>query len=314
MTPACDSIEWNSLQGDEMTTTNTDLSAAEIQTADANGMKIAFESFGDPTDPTILLVMGLGTQMIAWDDTMCATLASEGYHVIRYDNRDVGLSTHIDAPAPTIRELLLSRSPVYTIPDMADDALGLLDALGIQTAHVVGASMGGFISQTIALAAPERVRSLTLVMTSTGSKRVGRPTPTVVRRMAKRPTTTTREEVMNEAVESYRVIGSPSLQNEAMLRELAGRGFDRAHDPAGTQRQLAAIMAQPNRTKALRSVKVPTLVIHGLVDPLVTPSGGIALARAIPGARFKGHNGIGHDIPRTMPVELTADILETVRR
>ncbi len=285
---------------------------AGVQRVKANGLEIAFETFGDPGDPTILLVMGLGTQMIAWDDTMCENLAAEGYHVVRFDNRDVGLSTHIDAPAPTVRDLLISRSPAYTLSDMADDAIGLLNALDIESAHVVGASMGGFISQTIALAQPERVRSLTLVMTSTGSRRVGRPTPTVIRRMARRPMTRTREEVMDEAVISYRIIGSPGRHNPELLRELAGRGYDRAHDPEGTQRQLGAIMAQPNRTRALASIRVPTLVIHGLSDPLVTPSGGIALARAIPGARFKGHNGIGHDIPRTMPRELTADILETV--
>lgn len=290
-----------------MTTVDTD-----IQKVRANGIEIAFETFGDPDDPTILLVMGLGTQMIAWDDTMCSSLAKAGHHVVRFDNRDVGLSTHIDAPAPTVRDLLFSRSPAYTMGDMADDALGLLDALDIGSAHVVGASMGGFISQTIALSQPDRVRSLTLIMTSTGSKRVGRPTPTVIRRMARRPVTRTREEVMDEAVESYRVIGSPGRQNPEMLRELAGKGFDRAHDPEGTQRQLGAIMAQPNRTRALGSLRIPTLVIHGLSDPLVSPSGGIALASSIPGARFKGHNGIGHDIPRTMPQELTTDILETV--
>ncbi|HTN99536.1 MAG TPA: alpha/beta hydrolase [Microthrixaceae bacterium] len=285
-----------------------------VQKVSANGIEIAFETFGDPANPTILLVMGLGTQMIAWDDKMCATLAAEGYHVVRYDNRDVGLSTHIDAPAPSIKDLLVSRSPAYTISDMADDAASLLDAIGVESAHVVGASMGGFISQTIALEHSRRVRSLTLIMTSTGSKRVGRPTPAVIRRMATRPTTKTRQEVMDEAVASYRIIGSPALLNEPVLRDLAGRGFDRAHDPDGTQRQLGAIMAQPNRTRALESVRVPTLVIHGLSDPLVTVSGGLALAKAIPGAIFKGHHGVGHDIPRTMSVELTGDILGLVNQ
>lgn len=287
---------------------------AGIQTVRANGIEIAFETFGDPANPTILLVMGLGTQMIAWDDTMCETLAESGYHVVRFDNRDVGLSTHIDAPAPALKDLLFSRRPAYTIGDMANDAVGLLDAIDVESAHVVGASMGGFISQTIALAHPERVSSLTLIMTSTGSRLVGRPTPAVIRRMASRPMTRTRQEVMDEAVASYRIIGSPAFLNEPLLRELAGRGFDRAHDPEGTQRQLGAIMAQPNRTRALRSVNVPTLVLHGLSDPLVTVSGGLALAKAIPGARFKGHHGIGHDIPRTMSVEVTADILETAAR
>lgn len=281
----------------------------EDHLAEANGVRLAYNSFGDSTDPALLLVMGLGTQMIAWSDEMCERLTQIGFFVVRYDNRDVGLSTHFNSPAPTLARMVSGRGNIYTVADMARDGLGLLDSLGIGQAHVMGASMGGFIAQTMALIAPTRVSTLSLIMTSTGSRRVGRPTPRVVARMARRPAASSREEAMREAVASYRVIGSPGITDLDQVAELAGRAFDRSHDPAGTQRQLAAIMAQPNRTSDLREITVPTLVMHGLRDPLVSATGGIALARAIKGSRFVGLQGYGHDLPRTAVREIEEEFV-----
>lgn len=279
-----------------------------------NGIELAYETFGDSADPTILLVMGLGTQMIAWNDDMCGRLADAGHHVVRFDNRDVGLSTHVDAPVPTLQDLLLRRPPAYTISDMAADAAGLLDALDVDDAHVVGASMGGFISQTLALAHPDRIRTLTLVMTSTGSRRVGQASPRILKRMATRTPATSREAAAEETVQTYRLIGSPKHLDEDLIRELAGRAYDRNYDPGGVQRQLAAVVNQPNRTRGLLGLDVPTLVVHGLDDPLVAASGGLALARAIPGATFVGHSGMGHDLPRTMWQSLVTDVLALIER
>lgn len=308
---------WRPTRGEPMTAPDVSPRAADthdgVARVASNGIEIAYESFGDPADPTILLVMGLGTQMLAWPDELCEALADAGHHVVRFDNRDVGLSTHIDAPAPGLLDIL-RRRPAYTIGDMADDAVGLLDALDVERAHVVGASMGGFISQTVALHHPERVETLSLIMTSTGSMKVGRPTPHVMRMMASRAMGQTREEAMDGAVDTYRIIGSPDHLDEDLVRELAGLSFDRSYDPGGAQRQLAAIMAQPDRTRALGKLQVPTLVVHGLADPLVTVSGGLAIARAIPNATFIGHSGMGHDLPRTMWPSLRDDIVGLIGR
>jgi pimeloyl-ACP methyl ester carboxylesterase len=298
---------------DERSDANGD-DRSRIRYAPVDEIELAYETFGDATDPAILLVMGLGTQMIAWPDEMCALLADAGHHVIRFDNRDVGLSTHLDLPAPSVPDMLLRRDPAYTVGDMASDALGLLDHLEVDRAHVVGASMGGFISQTLALAAPDRVLSLALLMTSTGSRRVGQASPRILQHMARRVPAQTREAAAEESVRNYRLIGSPSHLDEDLVRELAGRAYDRSYDPGGTQRQLAAILAQPNRTRDLRRIAVPTLVVHGLDDPLVAASGGLAIAKAIPGATFIGHSGMGHDLPRTLWRTLTADILSLVDR
>jgi pimeloyl-ACP methyl ester carboxylesterase len=286
-----------------------------IRRVRANGIDLAYETFGDAADPTILLVMGLGTQMVAWPDELCQTLADAGHHVVRYDNRDIGLSTHLDhLPVPSLPEMLLRRNVPYRIDDLAADGLALVTELGIERFHLVGASMGGFIAQTMALAAPERVRTLTLIMTSTGSRRVGRPTPSVMRRLATDRPIRSREEAQDAAVDVYRVIGSPSHLDTDLVRHLAGVSWDRADDTAGRQRQLAAILAQPDRTKDLRRIAVPTLIVHGLDDPLVAASGGLALAKAIPGATFIGHSGMGHDLPRTLWRELARDILSLVDR
>jgi pimeloyl-ACP methyl ester carboxylesterase len=241
------------------TTPDTGL-ADHVQRADANGIEIAYETFGDPADPAILLVMGLGTQMLAWRDDMCTALADAGHFVIRYDNRDVGLSTHIDAPVPKLTDMVLKRGAPYSIADMANDAFGLLDALGIDRFHLVGASMGGMIAQTIALAQPRRVLTLTLIMTSTGSRKVGRPTPAVMKRLATQAEPTDREAAIEGTVATYRVIGSPAHLDEDNIRELAGKAYDRSHNPAGRMRQLAAIRrgarAHPHAEPARRPQRV----------------------------------------------------------
>ena len=287
---------------------------AGIRTVAANGIDIAYETFGDPADPAILLVMGLGTQMLAWPDPLCEALAAGGHHVVRFDNRDVGLSTHLDAAPPPLWRAALGRDVPYHVADMAADALGLLDAIDIDRAHVVGASMGGFISQTMALAQPDRVRSLTLIMTSTGSRWVGRPKPKIAKRLATIDAPTTKAEAVELAVETFRLIGSPAHFDEAVVRSKAERSYDRSHDPDGRLRQLAAVLAQPDRTDRLRELRVPTLVVHGLHDPLVQPSGGLALADAIPDATFLGFNGMGHDLPETLWPTIAARILELTDR
>jgi pimeloyl-ACP methyl ester carboxylesterase len=281
-----------------MTTTSP-----ETLRAHANGIEIAYETFGESSAPPVLLVMGLGTQMIAWPDELCRSIAERGFFVIRFDNRDVGLSTHLsDVPAPKLSDLIVRRHrPPYTVSDMADDAVGLLDALDIESAHVVGASMGGFIAQDIAIRHPRRVRSLALMMTSSGSRRVGHPKPNVFLRALRRRVVDDRLSAMDSAVETFRIIGSQGYAfDEEHLRDLAGRSYDRAYDPQGYLRQLAAVVAQRNRTSRLRRVEVPTVVMHGLNDPLVNASGGLALARTIPGAQFVGFAGMGHDLPRAL--------------
>lgn len=269
--------------------------------AHVNGIDIAYDTFGRRGDPPIMLVMGLGTQRIAWPDALCQQLAGSGRFVVRFDNRDVGESTHLaDLGTPTALDFLLRRSP-YPIDAMADDVVGLVDALGLGDVHVVGASMGGFIAQMVAIRQPGRVRTLTLVMTSTGSWRVGRAHPVVIWRLLRRRAASTRDHAMDEAVRTFRLIGSRGFPfDEAWTRHVAGLSYDRSYDPAGHRRQLAAIVAQPDRTAQLRRLAVPTLVIHGLADRLVNPTGGLALARAIPRSRFVGFSGMGHDLPRPL--------------
>jgi pimeloyl-ACP methyl ester carboxylesterase len=283
----------------------------------ANGIELAYETFGQAGAPAIVLVMGWATQMIAWPDEMCAALASRGHFVVRFDNRDTGGSTHLEhLPPPPLSEVLTRRRrPRYTIGDMADDVAGLLDGLGLDSVHLVGASMGGFIAQTVALRHPGRVRSLTLMMTSTGSLRVGLAKPRVYARLLRREIIDGREAAVASAVETFRLIGSRGYPfDEAHVREVAGRSWDRGFDPAGSLRQLEATVTQPNRTAALRQITVPALVIHGLADPLVGPSGGLALARAIPGCRFIGHPGMGHDLPRPLWPEFTEQIAALAAR
>lgn len=284
----------------------------------ANGLQIAVEAFGDPADPTVLMVMGLGTQMIGWPDGLCSDLASRGYRVVRFDNRDIGLSTHLDGqPAPDVVDILLRRrTPAYGIGDMARDTIGVIDALGSGPVHLVGASMGGFIAQTVALQAPGRLLSLTLIMTSTGSRRVGRPSGAVVRTvLRRRPEASDREAAIAASVATFALIGSPGFPaDESYRRQVAGMSYDRGYDVEGQRRQLAAIAAQPDRTAALRKLRLPTLVMHGLEDPLVAYTGGLALARSITGSRFIGYTGMGHDFPRPLWTTFAADIADHLQR
>jgi pimeloyl-ACP methyl ester carboxylesterase len=272
----------------------------EELTTTPHGITICHESFGDPADPPLLLVMGLGTQMIAWHDDLCAELAARGFWVTRFDNRDVGRSTHHDFPPPTLRQVVSRRLPPeqYALEDMADDTAALMDALGIDSAHVVGASMGGMISQVLAARRPERVRTLVSIMSNTGSRMSGQPALGVYRHFLKQAPAE-REAFAEHAARLFSMIGSTRLgANIDDIRDVAARSFDRGHDPAGTGRQLGAIAKTGNRTPMLRRITAPTVVIHGTADRLVRPSGGRATARAIPGAKLDLIEGMGHDLPR----------------
>jgi pimeloyl-ACP methyl ester carboxylesterase len=263
---------------------------------------LCYETFGDPSDPPALLIMGLVTQMVAWHEDFCLQLAARGLHVVRFDNRDCGRSTHLQGPTPTIGQLLLrSKRPArYTLADMAEDAAGLLDGLELAPAHVIGASMGGMIAQTLAARRPEKVRSLVSMMSNTGGRWVGQPAlrtyPIFLRGAVRKQG---RDAFIERAVRLFATIGSTGLpQDIDDIRELAGISYDRDRDPAGSGRQLAAIVASGDRTAELRHITAPTLVIHGTADPLVAPSGGRATARAIAGAKLMRIEGMGHDLPR----------------
>ena len=275
---------------------------SEIRTASSNGITIAYETFGDPGAVPILLVMGLGTQMIAWRDGFCAMLAERGHYVTRFDNRDIGLSTHLDDAKPGQPvTAFFGRTPAYLVPDMADDAAGLITELGVGSAHVVGVSMGGCISQSLTLAHPQLVRSLTSISSSTGSRRVGRPRFDVAARMLVRRPAANREEAVALSVATWRRIGSPVYPFDlTAIQAIAGEAYDRGYDPAGGARQFAAILGSPDRTAALGGVAVPTLVLHGEADPLIGVTGGAATAAAIPGARLVTYPGMGHDLPEAL--------------
>jgi pimeloyl-ACP methyl ester carboxylesterase len=266
----------------------------------SDDIELCYETFGDPADPTALMIMGLATQMIAWPDELCEQLAGRGFHVVRFDNRDAGRSTHVKGRPPKLRELLLrSKKPArYRLSDMADDAAGLLRALDLAPAHVIGASMGGMIAQTLAARHPDLVLSLTSIMSNTGSVLTGRPGFAIYPLFLQRPSKG-REAAIKRTMEVFETIGSRGLEKDMdLIRDMAERSYDRDHDAAAPGRQLAAIIASGNRTKEIRRIKAPTLVIHGDEDRMVGPSGGRATARAIPGAKILKIKGMGHDLPR----------------
>jgi pimeloyl-ACP methyl ester carboxylesterase len=291
---------------------------SEERLAPANGIEIAYQEVGDPSAEPLLLVMGLATQMLGWDEELCGMLAERGFRVVRFDNRDIGHSTMLDsAGVPSRGDLFLGRRAraAYLLSDMAADAIGLMDHLEIPAAHVAGVSMGGMIGQTLAIEHPERIRSLVSIMSTTGSRRVGTPTLKAFGlMMAKAPRT--REEYVERAVRMFgTVIGSPAYPTDSeRLREVAGRMYDRSHNPRGILRQMHAITASRDRTPALHRLRLPAAVIHGTRDPLVRPSGGRATARAIPGARLRMIEGMGHDLPRELWPTFVDDIADTAAR
>jgi pimeloyl-ACP methyl ester carboxylesterase len=279
------------------------------------GITLCYETFGEDADPPALLVMGLATQMIAWDDEFCALLAERGFRVVRFDNRDVGRSTHLDdAGVPGRLDLFLGRNPAYLLSDMAADTVGLMDRLEIDSAHVVGISMGGMIGQTLAIEHPERIRSLVSMHSTTGGRWVGTPTPKVFRHMLS-PAPRSREELVERIRLTYELIGSRAYPtDDERLRLVAEASWERGHNPRGVLRQLHAISSSGDRTAALRKLDLPVTVLHGTRDTLIRPSGGRATARAIPGARLRIFEGMGHDLPRDAWPTFVDEIADTAVR
>lgn len=273
--------------------------------AKANGIELEYDTFGTPQHQPLLLIMGLGTQMTAWDPAFCTMLAERGYYVIRFDNRDIGLSTQFDQkPEPDLLAILSGdlRTAPYFLADMADDAAGLLDALGIERAHVVGASMGGMIAQELAIRNSERVLSLCSIMSTTGNRAVGQPTGEALAAVMA-PRGVDRAQAIERTVIVQRIIGSKTPEYEVTDEVRYSRAvdaYDRAYRPDGGTRQVAAIAASPDRTEALGTLKMPVLVMHGDQDPLVDISGGRATAAAIPGADLIVFPGMAHDLPEPL--------------
>jgi pimeloyl-ACP methyl ester carboxylesterase len=282
------------------------------------GIDIAYQRLGNPDAPVVLLVMGIGGQSIHWPVAFCQQLVERGLQVVRFDNRDSGLSTHMtDAPRPDLAAALAGdlSSVSYTLSDMAADAVGLLDVLGFKMAHVIGASLGGAIAQTMAIEHRDRVRSLTSMMSTTGNMSVGQPSPDVLGTVFGGPPAMTRDEVIQQRLRASRVVGSPGYPaDEKDVVERAGRAYDRCHDPAGVARQAIASVASGDRTERLRHLEVPTLVIHGVADRMCDVSGGRATAEAIPGAELVVIEGMGHDLPPGLRSQLAERIAEFVWR
>jgi pimeloyl-ACP methyl ester carboxylesterase len=266
----------------------------------ANGIELEAESYGAAGAPLMVLISGFSQQLTSWDTRFCERLAGHGFRVLRFDNRDVGLSTKIEGgPKPRLRAIAggdLSTMS-YALTAMADDVAGLIDGLGSTSAHVVGVSMGGMIAQTLAIHHPERVKTLVSIMSTTGDRSVGYGAPDTLELMSQRAPVE-REANIEQAVRIWTKLRSPGFpHDEARIRERAARNFDRSFYPEGAVRQLAAMLGQPDRTASLAQVRVPTTVIHGAEDSLIHVSGGHATARAIPGARLIVIQGMGHDLP-----------------
>jgi len=277
------------------------------QIARANGIDICYEIFGEPNAEPIVLIMGLGAQMIHWDDDFCRQLAARGFRVIRFDNRDIGKSSKLTGgkrltPVELLK-LRFLKIPVaapYKLRDMAEDVIGLMDALHIKSAHLVGASMGGMIAQEVAISFPQRVRSLTSIMSTTGDPKVPPPSREASA-MLMAPPPASKEEYFARFAQTWKILRVGSFpQDEALDRSRAERTFERGLNPAGVGRQLRAILASGSRKERLRLVKAPTLVIHGTVDPLVRPEGGMDTAASIPGAKLVQIEGMGHALPMRM--------------
>ena len=274
----------------------------------ANGINLEYETFGDPAAPPLLLIMGLGAQLVLWPDEFCQALAAGGHYVIRFDNRDVGLSTKIEhARRPKLIRAALKAMvglPVkapYTLDDMARDTLGLMDALNLKRAHLAGASMGGMIAQIVAAKYPQRVDTLTLIMTTSGNPRLPQPRLEVRLKLVRRPTHGDRETLIEHSMQIWRMIGSPAYPpDEAGLRAKVERSYDRSSYRPGIARQTLAIIASGSRVPLLKRIEAPTLIIHGEDDPLVPVAGGYDLVKHIPGARLEIIKGMGHDLPAAL--------------
>src|SRR5271166_3060605 len=287
----------------------------------ANGIAIDYEETGPRDAPAILLIMGLGMQLVAWPNTFCEGLAARGFRVIRFDNRDAGLSSRMPSAGRIATRAMMARAfvrlpvrPPYTLNDMARDALGLLDALGIARAHVVGASMGGMIAQILAIEHPERVKSLTSIMSTTGDRRLPGPKAKVLRALL-RPRPRNKAVAVRGSMEFFRLIGGSGFPpTDAELRDKVERAVQRSYRPAAVLRQLIAIQAAPSRVQALRRVRVPTLVLHGSDDPLVPMAGGEDTAANIPGARLRIIPGMGHFLPEALVPLLVDEIAGHCRK
>ena len=287
------------------------MTRSEERFARVGELELCWEQFGRDDDPPLLMIMGLGAQMILWPDELCELLAAEGFRVIRFDNRDAGRSTILaDAPTGTVPRALAGDIPVgaYSLSDMAADAVGLLDALGIEAAHIVGSSLGGMIAQTLALEHPDRVLSLASISSTTGNPEVGGASQAGIEALTTVPPPD-RDGYVAVLVEARRKIGSSGFPfDEERARRIAGLGFDRGFHPKGTVRQTIAIILSGDRTERLSEIAVPTVVIHGEDDPLIGASGGRATAAAIPGAKLVLIPGMGHDLPADVWEQVAGEV------
>ncbi|PJJ56789.1 pimeloyl-ACP methyl ester carboxylesterase [Mumia flava] len=291
----------------------------ERTTTLASGITLAYETFGTPSDPAVLLLMGLGAPGTWWRTDFCETLADSGLHVVRYDHRDAGRSTHLSEHPVTRRQVVATflgsrRHAPYGISDLADDAVGLLDALDVGRAHVVGCSMGGMVAQTMAIEHPDRVASLTSIMSTTGRRRVGWQHPRLFPILLSRAAAG-RAAYVAQAVRTNRAITTERYREpvDAVVAR-AGATHDRGWEAEAVKRQMLAVLTQPDRTRALGSVRVPTCVVHGLADPMVHPSGGRATAAAVDGAELVLVPDLGHDLPPTLDPLVVSAVTRTVRR
>jgi pimeloyl-ACP methyl ester carboxylesterase len=304
------------MEEDTIVIMDTHIPHSPLSLVNANGIEIAYDTFGNKFDEPILLIMGLSCQMIIWEDEFCCRLAEKGFYVIRFDNRDVGMSTKMTALGiPHIQLLLLGKLSFvpYTISDMAMDTVGLLDALQIEKAHVIGVSMGGMIGQEIAISYPDRLKTLTTIMSTTGSPLLPPPSTEAIEILF-RPIPTSRDTFVSYFRDVWRVLSGPRFPMDNITADRLGREtYLRGVDPAGNARQLAAIFASGSRKERLASVKIPTLVIHGTEDPLVSMECGMDTAESIPGASLKIFDGMGHWLPPGLWPEIIGAIAGHVR-
>ena len=290
-----------------------------MPTVRANGIDLAYESRGDVAAPPVLMIMGLGGQLTMWPDKLVDDLVANGYRVILFDNRDIGLSHHhTGEKSPNIlRQIVLRRIGIklktpYDLRDMAKDTIGLMDALDLKRVHLVGISMGGMIGQHVSAMAPDWVSSFTAIMTTTGNPKLPRPSGKVMKAMVRRgPQPTARDDIIDQSVATFGIIGTPGEdQNTNGMRDRITRSYDRSFNPAGVLRQMSAIVASGDFRKYTRSIKAPTLVVHGNADPLVPIEGGKDVAKLVRGARMEIMDGMGHDVPPRFLPDVTKHMLD----